>query len=313
VFLINVPFGLLVLAILVRSARAPERTTERRVDFPGALLFAASITSLLAALSLLGQDPGFVRTVPFWVLIASSVALLVAFAWQELRTPEPVLDLRLVFKSPFLAVNAYNFIFGACVFGFFTLIPYYAVVQYGMSTVESGAILTPRSVVMMATSAVASFFLIRLGYRLPMLAGMACIVATMLLLSRGWSDVTLLGLHIGTFALLSAEVALGGMGMGLAAPSSNNALLDLLPERAAVVTGIRGMFRSTGGVVGTALIVLWLELSPDKAVGLRSIYSILALGLLTTVPLTLLIPDTARAKRQARARATPAESAPAAP
>src|SRR5437762_394345 len=98
---------------------------------------------------------------------------------------------------------------------------------------------------MMATSAVASFFLIRLGYRLPMLAGMACIVATMLLLSRGWSEVTLLGLHIGTFALLSAEVALGGMGMGLAAPSSNNALLDLLPERAAVVTGIRGMFRST--------------------------------------------------------------------
>jgi uncharacterized membrane protein YeaQ/YmgE (transglycosylase-associated protein family) len=61
VFLINVPIGLVVLAILVRSARAPEPTTERRVDLPGALLFASAITSLLAALSLLGQDTSHTR------------------------------------------------------------------------------------------------------------------------------------------------------------------------------------------------------------------------------------------------------------
>ena len=299
VFLINVPIGVLVLLILLRKGAQTEPTTSRRVDIPGALLFAGAITALLAALSLLGQNPSFVSTPAFWVLIAMSVALLVAFGWQELRTPEPVLDPRFVIKSPFLAVNAYNFIFGACVFGFFTLIPYYAVLQFGMSTVESGAVLTPRSLVMMITSTFASLFLIRLGYRLPMLAGMGCIVVTMLLLSRGWSELNIAGLQIGTFALLSAEVALGGLGMGLSAPSSSNALLDLLPERAAVVTGIRGVFRSTGGVVGTAFIVLAIELSPDKAAGMRSIYGVLAILLLTTVPLTLLIPDTARARRRA--------------
>jgi EmrB/QacA subfamily drug resistance transporter len=306
VFLINVPIGIVVLLVLLRSATKAEPTTERRIDLPGALLFAAAITSLLAGLSLLGQDTSFLSTPAFWTLIVGSAVLLGLFGWQELKTPEPVLDLNLVFRSPFLAVNAYNFIFGACVFGFFTLIPYYAVVQYGMSTVESGAILTPRSVVMMATSTIASFYLIRLGYRLPMLAGMACIVGTMLLLAQGWEQATFLGLQIGTFALLSAEVALGGLGMGLAAPSSSNALLDLLPERVAMVTGIRGMFRSTGGVVGTAFIVLALELSPDKAAGLRSIYTVLAILLLSTVPLTLLIPDTARTKRLAKSTAAAA-------
>jgi MFS family permease len=211
-----------------------------------------------------------------------------------------VLDPRLVLRPPFLAVNAYNFIFGAAVFGFFTFIPYFAVVQYGMSTVESGAILTPRSIAMTAMSTITSLYLIRLGYRLPMLVGMACIVCAMLLLSQGWAALNLAGIiTIGSFTLLAAEVALGGIGMGLAAPSSNNALLDLLPERAAVVTGIRGVFRQTGGVVGTALIVLWLELSPDKAAGMRTIYAVLALLLVTTVPLTLLIPDSARAKRRA--------------
>jgi MFS family permease len=150
---------------------------------------------------------------------------------------------------------------------------------------------------MTATSTIVSIYVLRRGYRWPMLAGMACIVGTMLLLSQGWNELTIGGLLIGTFPLLAAEVALGGVGMGLAAPSSSNALLDLLPERAAVITGIRGVFRSTGGVIGTAFIVLALELSPDKAAGMRTIYGVLAVLLLTTVPLTFMIPDTARARR----------------
>jgi MFS family permease len=180
-----------------------------------------------------------------------------------------------------------------------------------MSPVESGAILTPRSIAMTATSTIASLYLIRLGYRLPMLAGMACIVGTMLLLSHVWVSLNLGLVTIGTFSIVTTVVALGGIGMGLAAPSSSNALLDLLPERAAVVTGIRGLFRSTGGVIGTALIVLGLQLSPDKAAGMRTIYAVLAVLLLTTLPLTLLIPDTARARRRAASRSAATETAPA--
>src|SRR6266849_2663687 len=160
VFLINVPIGLLVLLLLIREAKNLEPTTERRIDVPGVLLFAAAITSLLAGLSLLGNDPSFINSPAFWALILGAAVLLGVFGWQELRTPEPVLDLHLVFRAPFLAVNAYNFIFGAAVFGFFTFIPYFVVVQYGMSTVESGAILTPRSIAMTATSTIASLYLI---------------------------------------------------------------------------------------------------------------------------------------------------------
>ena len=118
-------------------------------------------------------------------------------------------------------------------------------------------------------------------------------------------------MQIGTFPLVATEVALGGIGMGLAAPSSSNALLDLLPERAAVVTGIRGMFRSTGGIIGTAFIVLALELSPDKAAGMRTIYAVLAVLLLTTIPLTFAIPDTARARRRSKAASEAQATAPA--
>lgn len=310
VFLINVPIGALVLLVLWRQARTPETRAQRNIDVVGAVLFASAITALLLALSMLGNDPTFWSSPLFGGLLVGSALLLAAFGWQELRVAEPVLDLRLVMRSPFLAVNVYNFWFGACVFGFFAFIPYFAVVQFGMSPAESGAVLTPRSVVMMATSMVVSLLLVRVGYRAPMIAGMALIVVSLELLSQGWGSWVLGSARIGTFPLLALEVGLAGMGMGLAAPSSNNAILDLLPERAAVVTGIRGMFRSTGGVIGTACIVLGLQFSPDKAAGLRVIFGVLGGLLLLTLPLTLLIPDTARGRRRP---AQPAQGEPSAP
>jgi hypothetical protein len=69
---------------------------------------------------------------------------------------------------------------------------------------------------------------------------------------------------------------------------------------------IRGGFRSSGGVIGTAFIVLALKLSPDKAAGLRRVFGILAMLLLTTVPLTFMIPDTARARGRSRLTPEPA-------
>jgi hypothetical protein len=62
------------------------------------------------------------------------------------------------------------------------------------------------------------------------------------------------------------------------------------------------MFRSTGAVLGVALIVLALEFSPDKAAGLRAIFVALAAVLLAAIPLVFLIPDTARDRRLAEQR-----------
>jgi EmrB/QacA subfamily drug resistance transporter len=298
VFLVNVPIGVLILAALLGRATESTGTGERRIDLGGAAMLAAGIAALLAALTLLGNDPAFGSTPAFWSLLGGSVVLLLAFVWQETRTPEPVVDLHLVARHPFLAINTYNFLFGACVFGFSAFIPYYAQVQFGMSPSQSGAVLAPRSLAMVATSTVASLYLIRWGYRLPMLLGLGCWVVTLFILSQGWGSWTIGTLQVGAFWLIALEVALSGIGSGLAAPSSNNASLDLLPQRAALITGIRGMFRSVGGVVGTALIVLVLQFSPDRATGLRLVFGAMAVILVAVMPLTFAIPDSARRRRR---------------
>src|SRR5438045_446612 len=57
-----------------------------------------------------------------------------------------------------------------------------------MSPLLSGAVLTPRSISIIATSILASLWLIRLGYRTPMLVG-SVLVTVMLLLGTGWTSV----------------------------------------------------------------------------------------------------------------------------
>jgi EmrB/QacA subfamily drug resistance transporter len=305
-FVINVPLGIVVVALLVRQALAPlpdRQAARRTIDVFGTALFAISIVAFLVALTLLGNAPSFLSSPVFWLLLLGSVLVLAAFVWQEKRASDPIMDLRLVVRQPFLVVNLFGLLTGACFMGFFSFIPYYATVQYGMGPLESGAILTPRSLTMIVVSTTTSFMLSRLGYRLPMLLGMGCVTVALLLLGQDLS-----GLRLGTFAIhpllpLLSIMALSGLGMGMLIPASNNAALDLMPRRAAVIAGLRGLFNSTGGVVGTAIIVLWLAFSPDKAAGLQAVFSVLGLIMLVSIPLVLLIPDRARERRLADARA----------
>ena len=96
------------------------------------------------------------------------------------------------------------------------------------------------------------------------------------------------GLRLGPFWIMSAVLLLSGVGIGLFTPASNNVALDLLPGRTAILSGLRLMFRSTGGTMGTALIVLGLELSSDKAGGLRFMFVLIAAFMLLAIPLTLM-------------------------
>src|SRR5207248_1383484 len=197
----------------------------------------------------------------------------------------------LLARNPFLAANIYNFFFGAAVMGFFSFIPYYAVVRYHLSAFESGAVLTPRALMVVGGSIISSVYVIRLGYRLPMLVGMGLVDVSLLLLSRDWNGLQIGGLEIQGFWQLATFLAIGGVGMGISNPASNNASLELAPHKAAAMTGIRSMFRLTGGALSIAAIVLALSFFPDQAAGFSAIYVVLAVIVVATVPLVFLIPD----------------------
>jgi EmrB/QacA subfamily drug resistance transporter len=303
-FLVNVPVGLIIVPLLARQIAAYDRrapgpkSPSRRLDLVGAGLFAGAIVMLLMALTFIGQDPSIIWTPTPWLMVVGSVVLLGLFVRQERRVAEPVIDLSLITRHPFGVVNIHNFLFGACVWGCFSFVPYYASIQYGMGPLESGAILTPRSIASIVLGTTTSFLLVKLGYRLPIVVGLAVIAIANVILGQGWSGGMIGPITVAPFVILALVVGLAGVGSGMVMPASNNAALDLLPDRAGLISGMRGMFRSTGGIIGTAVIVVMLELSQDKAAGLRMMFTAYGLLLLTAIPLTLLIPDMERSTRR---------------
>jgi EmrB/QacA subfamily drug resistance transporter len=311
-FFINLPIGIIVFVGALLMLKGDVKTQSRHIDVLGLALYAGAIMILLSAMTAVGQDPALWQSPLVWVALAASIGLVALFLRHIRRTPEPVMDYTLVARRPFLAANLYNMVFGASVFGASSFVPTYAISHFGMSALLSGSVNTPRSIVMSLTSVVASMWIIRTGYRIPMVVGVCLVSLSMFLLGTGWTEVQIGSTTFGGFWLLASMLAIGGVGMGLSAPASGNAALDLAPDRAAALTGVRGMFRLTGGMLSIAGIVLALTYFPDRGAGLVAIYSVLSLAVLVAIPMALCIPDSARQRwRQLQATPAPASSSAA--
>ncbi len=193
-------------------------------------------------------------------------------------------------SKPFLAANLYNMIIGAGVFGIFAFVPLYATSVHKLSTLMSGVILTPRSLGIIPASAITSFLLRRWGYRWPMVLGLIIISLTTILLGQGLQLWRMMGIHLGIAEILAFIVLVSGIGIGIALPASNNACIELMPEKVATITGLRGMFRTVGGVLGISLITFILHLSSNPGIGFRITFISFGLGLLFAIPLVFLMP-----------------------
>jgi MFS family permease len=182
-------------------------------------------------------------------------------------------------------------IFGAGVFGVFAFLPLYTTSVYKLSTLMSGMILTPRSIGIIPASAITSFLLKRWGYRWPMVLGLIIIsLSTVLLAEEGFQLLRMLGIHLGGAETLAILIMVTGIGMGIAMPPSNNACIELMPEKVATITGLRGMFRGVGGALGISLITIILHLSSTPGNGFSITFISFGLGLLFTIPLVFLMP-----------------------
>jgi MFS family permease len=149
----------------------------------------------------------------------------------------------------------------------------------------------PRAVGMMATSFAVSMLMMRLGYRWPIIGGTLLAAISLVLLSLEPQHLAMLGQDLDSHTSLSLIMLLMGLGIGLAAPASNNACIELMPERAATITGIRGMFRQAGGAVSITVATLILHQSSDLASGFRLVFIALAIAMVATLPAILAMPS----------------------
>ena len=294
IFYINLPIGILliglILVLLKDSLKGSKVLSRPHIDVVGASFFFGGILFLMVGLNLIAEK--FSAWLLFLTAVSWGVSLSFAFLFlrHEKRDPSPILDITLLKSRPFMAANLYNTVVGVVVFGIFNIIPYYATSVLKLSTMVSGMILTPCAVGNICTAIIVSFQLRRWGYRWPMVLGLIVISLTTFLLDQGFHLSRVIGIESGIVETLIFIVMLSGIGMGLIFPSSNNACIELMPDKVATITGLRGMFRSVGGALGISLITVILHLSSTPANGFRTVFLSFGLGLLFTIPLVFFMP-----------------------
>jgi len=300
IFLINLPIGIALylwgLKVLPRDK--PRATfSYQQIDLPGMALFIVGTLSLLYGMTNWAANPSTPGLITLG-LFAAAIIIFIFFIRREDKVPNPTIETKLLRWRPFLAVNLYNFIFGATLLGSGAFVPYYTTVAYNMTASQSGLVITPRSFAVVIASAVTSFLIVRLRYRKPMLFGLIVMAAGTMFLGVNYAGINPLGLNAmdNLVLILSILSLVSGIGFGMANPAVNNAVLDLVPEKTAAVAGIRGMFRFMGGVIATAVITLVLSAIPDQGYGMRLIFIIFGLLLLLLIPVVFMIPDMADGK-----------------
>jgi EmrB/QacA subfamily drug resistance transporter len=212
VFYLNIPIGLIALALVSLAYRPARLQTERpRLDYAGGALLLLGTTSLLLALSLGGHELAWAS--PQLIgLVVLGAALLLLFGRVEARAPQPVLPLALL-RSRSVGVASLGMVFmSAGLFASALFTPLFVQSVIGSSATGSGSVLAPMMIAFVLASILAGQLLARFPrYRAVGFAGLA-VAATGQLLMAGMTVDT-------TYAVVARNLVVIGFGLGTALAS----------------------------------------------------------------------------------------------
>jgi MFS family permease len=173
IFYINLPLGLVALAVIATGFRSRQVTTRHRIHWLGTVVLAAGLSGIILYTSLGGTSyawdaPGMVAA------ICAGVALLGLFPLIEARAEEPILPSELFRNMTFRTTSAIGFVVGFALFGSVTFLPLYLQIVKGHSATDSGLLMTPMMLGVLVTSTSSGFLISRYGrYRAFPIVGTA--------------------------------------------------------------------------------------------------------------------------------------------
>ncbi|WFE38095.1 MDR family MFS transporter [Micromonospora sp. WMMD998] len=263
IFYINVPLAILAIVVCWHVMRlVPFQRREHTVDWIGAALLVAGVSCLLLALSWGGTSYAWGSGVILGLFVAGAV-LGAAFLFQEARTREPILPLRLFRSRTFALANSAGFVLGLVMFGSIIFIPLYLQIVKGASPTRSGLLMLPMMAGIIVTSILTGRAMSRIGrYKWFPVTGSAVLVAGMLLF-RHLQVSTSLWVAFGYMVVI-------GVGLGLCMQSLILAVQNAVDVRdLGAGTSSATFFRSLGGSFGVAILGAVLSTRLSAALGDR--------------------------------------------
>ncbi len=243
IFFVNVPIGILAIAItLAKVARAKEINT-RRVDWIGFVSFSASLFLLVFAL-VRGNDDGWGSSTIVSMLVASAL-LMAVFVLAEWRQRDPMLDLSLFRRPAMLGVSAVAFTIAASIFAMFLYLTLFIQDALGYGPFQAGLRFLPITILAFAVAPFAGRLTVRVHARYLMGTGMLLIAIGCLLMAFTHGD--------SSWTVLLPGFIAAGVGIGTVNPVlASSAVAVVPPERSGMASGANNTFRQVGIATGIA-------------------------------------------------------------
>jgi EmrB/QacA subfamily drug resistance transporter len=264
IFLINVPIGIVGMALASRFIANIRVERPDPFDFIGFLLSGCAIAGLAFGLSAMGLE--FLPTSVVASLLAVGAVSAVGYLIHAGRTPAPILDLNLFRLPTFRASIFGGFLFRLGIGALPFLLPLLLQVGFHLTPFESGLITFTTALGSMFMKAAVASVLHRFGYRNVLIYN--ALISSAFLMACG-SFVQ--GMP---FAAMIAILLSGGFFRSLQFTSINTiAYAEIEPAKmsraTAMVAAAQQLSLSTGVAVGALVVELTLRLRHSTSMGIN--------------------------------------------
>jgi EmrB/QacA subfamily drug resistance transporter len=246
IFYINVPVAAVALAVVAKTLRVDTVRKKRRIDWLGSVALTVGLVPVLLVAEQ-GRSWGWSSTASL-LCYATGVAGLAWFVWvQHKMGDDALLPLRLFRSGTFSIASAQGTVVGIAMYGGLAVLPLYLQIVKGASPAQSGLLMLPLVLSLMAASMGCGQITSRTGhYKIFPVIGSVLLVIGMGLMTRlsattpNWQT--------------DVDMGIFGVGLGMNMQSLMLAMQNSVrPRDMGVASAANTFFRTVGGTLGTAV------------------------------------------------------------
>jgi EmrB/QacA subfamily drug resistance transporter len=248
VLFVNVPIGLTAAVLAPRFlAESRAEGDSKSFDFPGAVTVTAGLSLLVyAVVDAVNAGWGSTATI---LRLAGAAVLLIAFVVIEMRQRDPLMPFTIFRLRTLRGANIVGLLIGMSLFSMFFFISLYLQDVLHYSPIKTGISYLPLAVGIIISAGLASQLVNRLGFKLPLIAGMLLIAGGLL----WFSQVPGTGGSYLTDVLGPSLLAAVGLGFSFV-PVTIAAVTGTEPREAGLASGLINTSQQVGGALGLAIL-----------------------------------------------------------
>jgi len=253
IFYINIPIGILAVFMCNMFVQDPPYIREQRpgrIDYLGFGLMALALGAMQLVLDKGQEEEWFASNFITGFVILSFIAA-VAFVIWELRSKEPIVDLRVLANRNFAVGTSLMICMGIVLYGTIAMLPLFLQTLMGYPAVDSGMAVSPRGFGAITSMLIVGRLINRIRGRYLVMFGFSVLAYSIYLFSK-------INLEISISSIVWPNI-ISGFAMGfIFVPLTTMALGTLSNEQMGNASGVFNLMRNTGGSVGIATVTTML-------------------------------------------------------